>query len=206
MYSNPAFEVKDLQTIRAFMEAHPFVMLIGYDGTHPVATQIPVQLVDRGGQLILVGHIMKKTDHYRAFQQNPNILVVFNGAQAYVSASVYENPAVASTWNYQTVQVKGKLSLLDEAQTYEVIRKLTDQYESPEHSPAAFKHIPEDYIKSNLKAISGIEIEVTTIEAIYKLSQNHPHSNQKQIINHLSASDIPDNQQLAAEMKKLTQE
>ena len=102
MYKNPQFEEKDTEKVLAFMQAHPFITLIGYDGSYPVATQIPVKIEQRVGDTYLIGHVMKKTDHYQAFAKHENVLALFTGAHAYISASVYQDKAVASTWNYSS--------------------------------------------------------------------------------------------------------
>ena len=202
MYKNPQFEEKDRNKILAFMEAHSFVTLIGYDGDYPVATQIPVKIERREEQIYLIGHVMKKTDHYQAYAKNENVLALFTGAHAYVSASVYQDPAVASTWNYSSVHAKGKIRLLNDAETKEIIKELTNRYENPTTSKAAFHHISEDYIEKNLKAICGFEILVQNIASVFKLSQNHPAVNRTAIIHHLAKSEDANDQQVAEEMKK----
>ena len=202
MYKNPQFEEKDIDKLVDFMQAHSFVTLIGYDGDYPVATQIPVKIEQRNSQVYLIGHVMKKTDHHQAYAKNENVLALFTGAHAYISASVYQDPAVASTWNYSSVQAKGKIKLLNETETREVIKELTNRYENPETSKAAFHHMSEDYIEKNLKAISGFEILVESMAGVFKLSQNHPAVNKQNIINHLSASDHANDQQVAEDMKK----
>jgi transcriptional regulator len=199
MYKNPQFE-GDRESVMAFMQAHPFITLIGYDGDYPVATQIPVVIQERGEHLYLIGHVMKKTDHYEAYVKNNNVLALFTGAHAYISASVYENPAVASTWNYSAVQAKGKISLLTDLETREVIRDLTNRYENPATSKAAFHHMSEDYIAKNLKAISGFEILIEHLASAFKLSQNHPSSNRANIIAQLSGSEDANDQQVAEDM------
>ena len=204
MYRNPHFEEEDLEKIIAFMEAHSFVTLIGYDGEYPVATQVPVKIEQRGDDVYLIGHIMKKTDHHQAYARNEKVLALFTGAHAYVSASVYQDPAVASTWNYSSVQAKGRLRLLGDAETRQVIQELTNRYEDPSSSRAAFHHMSEAYIEKNLKAISGFELLVQDISSVFKLSQNHPSENRAAIIEHLSASPDVNDQQVAEEMRRLT--
>lgn len=203
MYKNSQFEEKDFGKLLAFMQAHSFITLIGYDGDYPVATQIPVKIEQRGDKTYLIGHVMKKTDHHQAYIKNENVLALFTGANAYVSASVYQDPAVASTWNYSSVQVKGKIRLLNDFETREVIRELTDRYEDPAISKAAFHHMSEDYIQKNLKAISGFEILAQSISSVFKLSQNHPAINRTKIIAQLSKSDNVNDQQVARDMKKV---
>ena len=203
MYKNPQFEEKETDKLVAFMQAHSFVTLIGYDGDYPVATQIPVKIEQRDGEIYLVGHVMKKTDHHQAYAKNENVLALFTGAHAYISASVYQDPAVASTWNYSSVQAKGKIKLLNDAETREIIRELTNRYENPDTSPAAFHQMSEDYIDKNLKAISGFEILLQSMTGIFKLSQNHPATNRTNIINQLSASTDANDQQVAEDMSRV---
>ncbi len=201
MYTNPQFEEKDTEKVLAFMQAHSFITLIGYDGSYPVATQIPVKVEQREDKTYLIGHVMKKTDHHQAYAANENVLALFTGAHAYVSASVYQNPAVASTWNYSSVQVKGTIKLLSDQETREVIKELTNRYEDPATSKAAFHHMSEEYIEKNLKAISGFEILVNNIQSVFKLSQNHPSANRTNIINHLAKSNDANDQQVAEDMR-----
>ncbi len=200
MYKVGSFLEKDIDKLLAFMQAHPFAVLIGSNQNIPSATQIPLQIKKEGDVVKLTGHIMRKTDHHEAFVTNENVLVLFHGAHAYVSASVYENPASASTWNYSSVQVKGKIRLLDLEATRIAIKELTDQYEA-EHSSAAFHQMSNDYVNQHLKGIVGFEITVTALEGVFKLSQNHSHANRESIVKHLSQSDDRQAQEVAKQMK-----
>lgn len=201
MYKSAKFEEKDAEKVLAFMQAHSFITLVGYDGDYPVATQIPVHIYQDEQGLRIVGHVMKKTDHYEAYAKNENVLALFTGAHTYISAAVYENPAVASTWNYSSVQAKGKIRLMDNGETREVIKQLTDSYEDPATSKAAFHHMSEDYIEKNLKAISGFEIRVVHIANVFKLSQNHPETNRRNIVAQLEKREDSDAHEIAQQMK-----
>ncbi len=95
------------------MEENPFAFLTGSNliGIQ-VATQIPILIEERNGELILQGHIMRNTDHYKAFIENPNALVVFTGPSAYVGASWYSNPQIGSTWNYMSIHISGQINFM----------------------------------------------------------------------------------------------
>src|SRR5215217_8782062 len=115
MYQIPYFKAKDQHDVIGFMHQHPFVVLTGCDADNrPVATHVPVLMEEREDKLYLLGHIMKQTDHHKAFLQNNNVLAIFTGPHTYVSASWYKDQQQASTWNYQAVHAKGKLQLLNE--------------------------------------------------------------------------------------------
>ncbi len=200
MYKSAIFEEKDIDKVLAFMQAHPFVTLIGYDGAYPIATQVPVQVYQDADGLRIVGHIMRKTDHHLAYAQHSNVMILFTGAHAYISASVYEKPAVASTWNYSSVQAKGKIKLLGKAETRLAIQALTDQYEGSA-SPAAFHRMDEAYIEQHLKAIVGFEVLVESLQQVFKLSQNHSAVNRENIVIALEQRDDADSKAVAAQMK-----
>ena len=94
------------------MKENSFAVITGFGEQYPVATHIPLEIeINEDGKIFLNGHLMKNTDHHKAFENNENVLVIFNGPHTYVSASWYENPQVASTWNYMAVHAKGKISL-----------------------------------------------------------------------------------------------
>ncbi len=201
MYSLPYFTENDQQKLIAFMKENAFAIITGSGDQFPVATHIPLEIkADAAGGLVLSGHLMKNTDHHKAFEKNNQVLVIFNGAHCYVSASWYKDPAVASTWNYMTVHVHGKIIFTDEAGTYAAIRSITDKYEG-EKSAAAFDHIPEDYKSKLLKAIVGFTIEVSSINNVFKLSQNHDTETRLSIIEALEASKDQQAWAIAAAMK-----
>ena len=95
MYSLPYFKENDEKLVKEFIRKNPFAMLIGCADQNPVATQVPLLIHERDGRMLLKGHIMRNTDHHKAFESNQNVLCVFTGAHTYVSASWYSNPQTA---------------------------------------------------------------------------------------------------------------
>ncbi len=202
MYHLPHFKEHDAKLVLEFMKQHPFAMVIGVDEfNQPVATQIPVLIKEKNGDLFLQAHIMKQTDHHKAFEHNKNVLVVFSGAHTYVSASLYENKQQASTWNYQAVHVKGELNFLDEAHLLLMLEELTAHFENNENSPSLYKHLPKEYIDKLTKAIVAFEIKITSIENVFKLSQNRDEKSYQHIMDVFHKGNS-DEQYIANEMSK----
>jgi len=190
MYNVPHFKTSDQQEVMAFMHAHPFVMLCGVaENNTPVVTNVPVLLDQRGDKLFLLAHVMRKQDHTKAFEANPNVLAVFYGAHTYVSASWYENKQVASTWNYQAVHARGILRFLDDAGLHNVLTKLTSKFEQNENSPSLVHKMDEAYVSNMMKAIIAFEIEVTDLQHVFKLSQNRDEKSYENIIEQLGSKD-----------------
>ena len=188
MYNLPHFKEPDQLVILDFMKQHPFAMLIGSAGDRSVATQIPLLFEEREGKMILLGHMMRKQDHQLAFEKNPNVLVVFTGPHTYVSATWYKDPQQASTWNYMSVHARGTISFLDEKGLEDALRKLTLHYEHQNtNSTTVFDNLPHDYRSSLMKAIVAFEIEVSSVEHVFKLSQNRDEESYHQITEKLKA-------------------
>lgn len=200
MYNIPNFKEGDHQVIIDFIKSHPFAMLIGSINDIPAVTQVPLLIEEREEKLILVGHIMKGTDHYKAFSENPNVLCVFTGAHSFVSASWYTDPKVASTWNYMSVHARGKISFLDEAALLKVLEQTTAHFENNDASPASYKNLSPEYVQHHAKAIVAFEVEVTSVEHTFKLSQNRNKESYDNIIRHLHQGDA-DAQGVAREME-----
>ncbi|MHA4847564.1 FMN-binding negative transcriptional regulator [Flavitalea antarctica] len=202
MYNLPEYKEKDQAKIRSFMEENPFILICGVaqDNT-PVATHVPVLIREDGaGNICLLGHMMKGTDHYKAFLGNPAVLGIFSGAHTYVSASWYTNQLTGSTWNYMTVHARGNLSFVTKQELRKILDDTTYHFESNPASPSLFEHLPADYVDSLTKAIEGFRIDVTSLEHVFKLSQNRDEKSYDNIITKLDAGD-PQAKQIAAEMK-----
>lgn len=203
MYSFPYFKEKDRQTILDFLEHNPFAFLTGSDlSGNQVATQIPVLIEERQSELFLQGHIMRNTDHHNAFIENPNALIVFTGANAYVSASWYTNQQIGSTWNYLSVHVRGQLTFMSDEELIQFMRKLTLKFENGNtQSQTIYDNLPERFLSKMMPAIVGFEMKADKIENVFKLSQNRDEKSYLRIISKLEEQG-GNSGLIALEMKK----
>jgi transcriptional regulator len=202
MYHVPYFKASENAEVMAFMKAHPFVTICGIDKNNlPVATHVPVLIVEREEKLYLQAHIMRKQDHQIAFENNGHVLVIFQGANAYVSSSWYHNDDRGSTWNYQAVHAKGVLRFLSENALYDLLTNLTAHFEKDADSPSQVKNLSNEYMQSNMKAIIALEIEVNDLQHVFKMSQNRNKQSYHNIIGELEQGDLAA-KSVAEEMKK----
>jgi transcriptional regulator len=187
MYNLPYFKGQDADEVIQFMKEHPFIFLTGVDANNkPVATQVPVFIDEREGNLFLSGHMMRQTDHHKAFEQNYNVLAVFTGPHAYVSATWYTNPSMGSTWNYMSVHAAGNIRFGNEEDLVATLKRLTLHYENNNtDSATVFDNLPTEYTEKMMKAIVAFEIEVTGLQHVFKLSQNRDEKSYDNIIQQL---------------------
>lgn len=201
MYKLPYFTEPDEEKVFDFMQKNTFAIITGIHNNVSVATHVPLEIKKHNGKIIFTGHIMKETDHYKAFLENENVLVIFSGPHCYVSASWYVTKNVASTWNYMDVHAKGKIKFTDDDETKKIIENITNQYELAE-SEAAFNKLPKEYVERLSKAIVGFNIDVQSLENVFKLSQNHDEVTRKQIIENLKKLNDHNCNEIANEMEK----
>jgi transcriptional regulator len=203
MYHFSYFKEKDQQVILDFIEQYPLAILTGsFLSGEQVATQVPVILVEREGELYLQGHIMRNTDHHKALMENPNALLVFTGPSCYVSASWYSNPQMGSTWNYMSVQAKGKIRFMTSEELVQFMKRFTLKFEKGNAgSPTIYDNLSDEYTSKMMPAIAGFEIKADQLENVFKLSQNRDEVSYDNIINRLEAIG-GDSSRIAAEMKK----
>lgn len=123
--------------------------------------------------------------HAHAARNNPQssalptgeALAIIEGPDAYISPSWYPSKAehgrVVPTWNYSAAHVYGELVIHDDAEWLgRHVRHLTGLHEDGREHPWAVDDAPERFISGQLRAIVGVELVITRIEAKEKLSQN----------------------------------
>ncbi len=195
MYIPQHFRCSEREKSVAFAKHNAFATLVTHTGEYPFASHLPL-LLEEDKNLRLLGHMAKANEQWQHFQGASEVLVVFQGPHAYISPTHYTAPGVP-TWNYAAVHMYGKCTIIDDKKRLKnIIESLTNRYEASQNSPWAPVY-PEDM----LSAIVGFEMLVDRIEAKYKLSQNRPHADKKNIIHNLSQSSDQHASELAQLMR-----
>ena len=184
------------------MKDNPFALITAAGEKYPLATQVPLEIEElQDDKMILLGHLMKNTDYQLAFEKNKKVLVVFTGPNCFISSSWYGKPGIASTWNYMSVHAKGIITFSDEEGTYQAIKAISDKYEG-KASSNSFDKLPKDYVQKMLKAVIAFNIEVESLEHVFKLSQNHEAETRRQIVAQLNLRTDEHSRAIAREMEK----
>lgn len=126
----------------------------------------------------LLGHLARNNDQWRVPPVG-EAMVVLRGPDGYVSpgwyASKAEHGRVVPTWNYVTVHVHGELVVHDDvAWLRDLVGRLTDLHEAGRQGPWSVADAPEAFVAGQLRAVVGVELRISRIEAKAKLSQNRP--------------------------------
>lgn len=181
MYIPKHFEITDREEIFKFIEANAFGQLISSVDGRPVSTHLPF-LVSKD-QAHITAHLARQNPQLNDLE-GQEVLITFEGPHGYISPSWYEGAGVP-TWNYQAVHVYGTCRLFTEpASLKKAVDTLSNKYESKFDEP----WVP-DYKASMLRAIVGVEVQISEVQCKYKLSQNRPSNDQERVIEQLRRMD-----------------
>ena len=187
MYQPGHFVETDAQVLAAVMRAAPLATLVHAGPDGPAADLIPLELAHTAqGTLCLRGHVARANPLWRQ-ADGQQVLVLFQGPQAYVSPGWYPSKAehgkVVPTWNYTMVQARGPLRAVDdEPWVHALVSRLTDHHESQRAHPWAVADAPAEYRAPMRKMIVGIEIAVERLEGKFKQSQNRPAADRAGVV------------------------
>jgi transcriptional regulator len=210
------FEVEDPATLLAELCAVVPATLVthGLDGFR--ASILPMLFdADDAPNGTLRGHLARGNPQWREIEASleagaeraGEALAMFDGPDAYVSPSWYEEKRltgkVVPTWNYVTVQAHGTISTIHDIDwLIPHVGRLVARHEGGRPEPWSLSDAPDDYVSTQARAIVGLELRITRLEAKSKLTQNRSAADIDGAIDGLSAG-TPREQSVAEEMRRI---
>ena len=182
MYVPDAFALSDEETTAALRDAG-FAYLVSASAGGLMVSPIPF-LYDEAAHS-LVGHVSRANPHWKA--DGEESVAIFAGPQAYISPSLYPTKAetgrVVPTWNYEVLNVYGRLVVHDDADwVLNLVTGLTNRHERARAVPWQVMDAPEKFTAAQLRAIVGVEVAISRVEGKAKMSQNQPERNQAGVV------------------------
>lgn len=203
MYTPPAFREDDPATLRRIIRDARLSTLITATEEGLVATPLPLLLAETEGELgTLYGHVAKANPQWK-LPTAQDALVVFSGAEAYVTPSWYatkqEHGKVVPTWNYEAVHAYGPVEFFeDEARLRDVVTRLTVLHEKSREQPWAVTDAPDAFIGAQLRGIVGLRLPSARLQGKRKMSQNRPETDRIGVAAGLAESEKAGDRTVAA--------
>ncbi|WP_191489091.1 FMN-binding negative transcriptional regulator [Pseudomonas sp. FEN] len=207
MYIPSAFSEQDLLTLQRHIQETRLATLVTHGKLGLQAIHVPLLLrPEQGPNGTLYGHLARANPQWRELAESGEALVIFPGADAYVSPSFYPSKAehgkVVPTWNYVAVHAYGQAEVFDDAERLlNLVSALTDRHEAGRDKPWKVADAPTPYIDSMLKAIVGFALPIQRLEGKRKLSQNRGAADSAGVQQGLAASADSQDQALAQLMR-----
>lgn len=208
MYKPPLFSESNPEELHRVMREHSLGMLVTQRPTGLEADHLPFLLdAGQGPMGTLLAHVARANTLWQELKDGDPVLVVFRGAQGYISPSWYpskqETHRHVPTWNYEAVHAHGRIRIHDDERFLRgLLARLTRTHEASQPTPWRMGDAPADYIAEELTNIVGLAVELTRIEGKRKLSQNREPRDFHGIVDALEASG---KQELADAMRRTGQ-
>lgn len=208
MYNPASFTVDQPAEILALLRRVGFGHLVT-DADGLESTALPFVVDD---DLTHVrAHFARANPHWKVCDGATALLIV-PGADGYVSPQWYPSKAehgrVVPTWNYELVHVRGTVEIHDDpAWTRRLVTDLTDHREqltkpADGRQPWHVSDAPDPFVDGQLRAIVGVQLNVTAVEGKRKLSQNKSEGDRRGAADGLAASDDQRSREVATMMGK----
>ncbi|WP_394780510.1 FMN-binding negative transcriptional regulator [Undibacterium sp.] len=211
MYLPAHFAEERLDVLHQLIHAHPLGTLVTLDAGGLNANHIPFEIAAPEADApygVLRAHIARGNSLWKTASKEVDALVVFQGAQHYISPGWYEEKQVSGkvvpTYNYATVHASGPLRVIDDpAWLLALLNRLTNRHEAIQQAPWQVADAPADYVEKMLGAIIGIEIPVTRMLGKWKVSQNRSEADRLKVTQWLEDLDRHSPDSNAAGMARL---
>ncbi len=184
MHIPKLYREEDHEKILEFLKQNNFPAFVTYDGEKLIATHAPVEVAENGDQsLTIYSHISRANPQWKTFGAQ-EALLIFQGAHTYISPRWYNHVNVP-TWNYTIVHVYGKVREISGDALHSLLSRLVKNHEA--HSAYSLETLPQDFVEKEMKGVFGFAVDVTRVDAGYKLSQNRNDEDHENIIRELDA-------------------
>ena len=188
--------------MKEIIRDNAFALLISSENKIRATHSMMMLNEDNPEEVYIETHISKANPQAKVLKDGDEVLCDFLGAHTYISSSWYDHLNV-STWNYEAVQVYGKIRLMNHEELYNHLEKLTSKYEQPQKCPVFVKDMGKEFVEKEMKGAFGIKIFPTEIYINQKLSQNRKESDYQNIISNLENSDNENSRKIADKMKSI---
>jgi len=199
MYISKLYKEEDRQKILEFLKQNEFAVLVVNDGDKPTASHLLMEVVGIGDNWFVNGHMSRVNPMWKLFKKDSELLVIFQGPHTYISPTWYNHVNVP-TWNYQAVHIYGTPRIVEGEEYKGMLSRLIARHEGG--TDYRLESLPQDFMEKQMKGTVGFQIEVTRIEANYKLSQNRDNEDYHNIIHKLNEREDDLSHQVADAMVK----
>ncbi len=188
MFIPKLYRSEDYNLMREIIKENSFALLISSVDKIRATHSMMMLNEDDPETTYIETHISRANPQAKILKNGDEVLCDFLGAHNYISSSWYDHINV-STWNYEAVQVYGKVEVMSHDELYAHLDKLTSKYESFQQCPMMVKDMGREFVEKEMKGAFGIKIIPTEIFIKQKLSQNRKENDFNNIITQLEQSD-----------------
>lgn len=193
MYVQKIFEETRTEVMHALMHDYPLASLVTMTADGMEANNIPFELDSSVGTLgTLRFHVSRSNPIWQTFRNDRQVLVIFQGPNAYISPRWYTNGQksgrVFPSWNYAVVHAYGLIQVIDDKTwLLEHLSRLASHNEKTLPSPWQLQGAPTNFVDQAVANIIGLEIDITKLVGKWFVSQQRTPADRESVSNALLA-------------------
>lgn len=201
MFIPKIYRSEDYNLMKQIIKENAFALLISSVEKIRATHSMMILNEDDPENIYIESHISRANPQAKTLKNGDEVLCDFLGAHTYISSSWYDHVNV-STWNYEAVQIYGKVELMNQEELYNHLEKLTAKYENFQKCPMFVEKMGREFVEKEMKGAFGLKIIPTEIFIKQKLSQNRKEADFQNIIFNLENTD-ENGKKIAERMKNI---
>ena len=190
MYLREIFQVDDRDVQLDIIREDGWGHVVGAQDGVPFASHHPFVLIGEQGQEKLEFHLPKASPHWCSLDDGELKLIVFEGPKHYISPKWCQDERALPTWAYVAVHVYGKPQLIEDPDLIRAhLGRLVDFNEARIGDAWSLDSVDAGHISRTQRGIVGFEMSIERIESNFRLLQNRPAEDRRNIADILSKLD-----------------
>ena len=208
MYVPPVFSESRVEVLHELIRTHGLGTLVTLCSDGLTADLLPFDLDPEPAPFgTLRAHVARANPVWREVSPQVQALVIFQGAQSYITPSWYrtkqETGKVVPTFNYVVVHAHGPIRIVEDVVWLrDLVERLTNKYETARPTPWKVADAPEEFVRTLLQAVIGIELPIARLVGKWKVSQNRPEADREGVVRGLRAAADLESARMADEVAK----
>lgn len=188
MYLRSLFEEKRREVLEALIADNPLGAVTTVRPHGIEVDHVPCQLYPQLGPYgTLKCHVARNNSLWQSLSTDRELLVVFQGPNAYISPSWSpgreRHSKVAPSWNYAVVHAYGFGRAVEDQEWLKAhFDDLAAAHETHRSNPWCLAEAPTDFVDQLLRHIVGIEVELTHMVGKWFVSQQRSPSDRAGVI------------------------
>jgi transcriptional regulator len=174
MHPNLIFRKAEQAQNLAFARQRSFGTLVINAANAPLLAHIPFLLSEDGSRI--EGHLVRSNPILKLIGEGIEAVMSVTGPDAYISPDWYEIDNQVPTWNYISVNLRGKLFQLPQDELLPHLNRLSTHFEK-QLAPKpvwTLDKMDEQALAKMTRMIVPIALEISEIDGTWKLAQNKP--------------------------------
>jgi transcriptional regulator len=203
MYVPRHFNEDNFENQTRYIKSASFASLVTSVEGCPYASHLPFYFdPSEGAHGTLFAHVARANNHWKYFDTTNESLVIFTGANAFITPNWYKSDNTVPTWNYVAIHAYGRPRIIKKTETVlNMLHNLNSIHENSVTGKWTTDNMDKAILNRMLKEIISFKIHISKIKGKRKMNQNKSVEDRQASIYGLRRMNKPLSSAVADEME-----